>query len=403
VTPRSKPASCIGCACYSHGTDFSGIEGTGSNGVMFVAEASGEHEQRDQLPLRPFAPAGGVFQRSLSRMGLSREQFSITNVVRCRPRNNFLEKAPWEYSAIASCRPNLQTAIAERKPRCIVALGGVALRELTGMSGEKQGITYMTGYVLPDQISGGAIPVIGNLHPSFLRQGGIALFGQFSRVIRRAVAIAAGKDRAWQWNVDPDEVSTHGGLRYITRPTYEDARRLLRRIRERPEAVVVYDLETTESASLDEDAREGYSSTDIRLVQFSIEAGTGIAFPWDGEFREIARDILHTPNMKAGHNVWNFDNKVLRACGQREGIDLIPRGVVHDTLAMFHHWQPDLPAHLQFCAQYVQFPFPWKHLGGQNLAWYGCADVDATFRLFEFLVPAMKREGIWDDENVVAA
>ena len=29
---------------------------------------------------------------------------------------------------------------------------------------------------------------------------------------------------------------------------------------------------------------------------------------------------------------------------------------------MFHHWQPDLPAHLQFAASFIRFPFPWKHL-----------------------------------------
>jgi hypothetical protein len=63
---------------------------------------------------------------------------------------------------------------------------------------------------------------------------------------------------------------------------------------------------------------------------------------------------------------------------------------------MFHHWQPDLPAHLQFCAQFVQFPFPWKHLAATNLEFYGCVDVDATLRLYTFLRAQLERDGIWD-------
>jgi hypothetical protein len=91
------------------------------------------------------------------------------------------------------------------------------------------------------------------------------------------------------------------------------------------------------------------------------------------------------PNVKCGHNIWLFDNKVLRAVSDREGIDLAPRGTLHDTLQMFHHWQPDLPAHLQFAASFANFPFPWKHLAGTELELYGCVDVDATLRLYEML------------------
>ena len=63
---------------------------------------------------------------------------------------------------------------------------------------------------------------------------------------------------------------------------------------------------------------------------------------------------------------------------------------------MFHHWQPDLPAHLQFAAQFVQFPFPWKHLAATDLEFYGCVDVDATLRLYTFLRAALEKDGLWD-------
>lgn len=98
--------------------------------------------------------------------------------------------------------------------------------------------------------------------------------------------------------------------------------------------------------------------------------------------------------------MWLFDNKVLRAAGEREGLDLAPRGVIHDTLQMYHHWQPDLPAHLQFCAQFVSFPFPWKHLAATNIEFYGCCDVDSTLRLFTFLEAALRKEGAWGDSTL---
>src|ERR1700678_265416 len=167
MTTRTKPESCAGCQCAPHGTDFSAIEGTGSSGVMLVGEASGEMEARDGLPFRPYAPAGSLLERILRRMGLDRQAFSVTNILRCRPRNNWLEGAPWEYSAINSCRPNLDAAIAARRPRAIVALGGTGLRELTGLAGESLGISHLAGYVLPGPQG---IPVIGNFHPAFLRR-----------------------------------------------------------------------------------------------------------------------------------------------------------------------------------------------------------------------------------------
>lgn len=423
MTTRHKPESCQGCPIESHGTDFSAIEGTGANGVLLVGEASGEHEQRDQLPFRPFAPAGSLLERTLRRMGCDRQQFSVTNTIRCRPRNNWLEGSPHEHAAIAHCRPNLDAAIAARRPRCIVALGGTALRELTGEAGPQRGIGHLAGYVLPfarqthketfphgdlpwdasevRAAQPGAIPVIGNFHPAFLRRGKASLQGVFARILQRSLNIAAGRDHDYLWNVDPKEPSTHGKLlEYRTRPSLDDARSFLRQVRESSGAVVSYDIETSESSSLDEDAREGFMDTYIKLIQFSTGANSGIAFPWEGEYRTIASEILRTPNTKCGHNVWLFDNKVLRAAGEREGIDLIPRGVIHDTLQMFHHWQPDLPAHLQFCAQFVSFPFPWKHMASNDIEFYGCADVDATFRLYRMLAATLERDGIWGDATL---
>jgi uracil-DNA glycosylase family 4 len=373
------------------GTDFSQVEGTGALGVMIVAEASGEMEARDQLPLRPYAPAGSLLERTFRRMGHSRQQFSLTNTLRCRPRNNWLVGAPWEFSALNHCRPNLDAAIADRRPRAILALGDTALRELTGEAGETRGVSHLGGYVLRGPSD---IPVIPTWHPAFIRRGKAAYQGIFARNLQRAVNVAAGKDREWEW--DLEEAQRNGRIRYQVHPSLDEARSYERRVGDNAGLIVSYDIETFESASLDEDARDGFTDTRIRLIQFSVQGGEGIALPWEGDYREIAARLLRSPNVKCGHNLWLFDNRVLEACGAREGLDLRPRGPIHDTLAMFHHWQPDLPAHLQFAAQFVQFPFPWKHLAATDLEFYGCVDVDATLRLYEFLSAQLKRDGLWD-------
>lgn len=405
---RKKPQSCSGCAMEFHGHDFSQIEGTGSNGIMVIGEASGKEEARECLPFRPYAPSGGVLERAFRRMSLKRNQFSITNCGRCRPRKDWLSDSPWEYAALRHCRPNLIAAIAEFRPRVIWTLGNLAMREVTGYSGvarEMQSISHLTGYCLPTapDLSPVPIPVVPAFHTAYLRRGKMSHFGQLTRTLKRATNIAAGTDRDWLWGVVPEDPATHGGLRYEIHPSLDAAQAFAARVRDGIKSIVSYDIETQESASLDEDAREGFTDTRIQLVQFSIESGEGIAIPFDGAYRGIIGEILRGPNVKVGHNVWLFDNKVLRAAGEREGLDLIPRGTIHDTLAMFHHWQPDLPAHLQFAASFVSFPFPWKHLAATDLAFYGCCDADATLRLYTFLEAALRRDGIWDDgESAVA-
>ena len=436
---RSKPESCLGCVFHSHGSDFSEIEGTGANGILVVAEASGENEARDQLPLRPYAAAGGVHERILRRMGLSRQSFSTTNVLRCRPRNNWLEGNPHEFAAVTHCRPNLDRAIAERKPRVIVALGGIALRELSGLAGEGQGISHLAGYVVPlmrgrrqvrhecgdckaaGYLQSGCLlcggvgwweteepcadpmnptPVIGNYHPAFLRRGKASYQGLYARIIQRALNITAGKDRSYAWNVQPGDPSTWPGLDYLLHPSRDEAVAFLQYVRENPKLPVAEDIETFESLSLDEDAREQFQDTQIRLMQFAIRKPDGgvRAMALRPEMFDIARDLLHTENIKYGHN-WNlFDHKVIRAASRREGWEYKPVGPVFDTLDMFHHWQPELPAHLQAACSFVQFPFPWKHFAGTDTEFYGCVDVHADLLLGDMLVTTLKRDGLWGDD-----
>jgi uracil-DNA glycosylase family 4 len=449
-----KPASCLGCSILAHGADFSAPEGTGSIGVAIVGEASGEGEARELLPFRPYMPSGSLLERTIRRLGMSRDQFAISNACRCKPLGNLLEGMPYEFAALDHCRPNLLAFVSKFKPRVLVALGNIALRSCSGWHGEKKSVSHLRGYVLsalPDLCAAANNPdlaVVPSYHPAFLRRGAVFLSGVLARDIARAVNVAKGKDKSFI--LDPPEVpdarvaelyslapadepfeetrqrveeakKSHTsawmqqhGLKYILHPTMRELDDFCRDVKSRSDSwaalspdmreasplVLSTDLETRESSNLDEDAADGYTDTIIEQIQFSVEVARGIAFPWRDDFILAARWLLKLPLAKAMHHGWLFDMKVLRAVGQRSAGDanyFKPNGTVFDTLQEFHAFQPDLPANLQFAASFVQFPFPWKHLADSNLPFYGLCDTDATLRVHGMVRKTMEDRGIWYD------
>lgn len=154
-----------------------------------------------------------------------------------------------------------------------------------------------------------------------------------------------------------------------------------------PNGLLAYDIETVDSAYSDEDERDDDYSQ-ITQIQFSLRPHEGIAFPWKESFITIAKKLLALPIRKAGHNIWNFDNPRLLAAG------CVINGQSEDTMWLWHHMQPDLPAGLQFVASFFGMDFPWKHLADQDLAWYGCADVDAVQRIMATGRDALRQLGI---------
>src|SRR4030095_1456469 len=153
-----KPEACIGCALYGDGKGFVRTEGTGSLGVLIIGEAGGKSEKQQGLPFRPFAQAGSQLETIIKLAGFSRQQFGIGNIVNCQPPNDWLSGAPYEVAAIGHCQVHRDRFVANYRPKCILALGEIAFRTLTGLAGEKQTISHMRGYVL-DSTYG--IPLVG--------------------------------------------------------------------------------------------------------------------------------------------------------------------------------------------------------------------------------------------------
>lgn len=96
--------------------------------VMFVGEAPGEHEDAQGVPFT--GQAGKLLDHLLAKIGLDRKSCYITNLVKCRPRNN---QDPPEDQINQCARRWLDLEISMCNPQIIVALGRYSARYLLGI------------------------------------------------------------------------------------------------------------------------------------------------------------------------------------------------------------------------------------------------------------------------------
>lgn len=119
----------------------------------------GQNPGADEVGVgEPFVGSSGkVFDEALGRIaGLAREDAYITNVVKCHTQGN---RKPTQ-AEVDNCRDFLDLELKLVKPKVVVALGSLAFKALTGMSG----IMKHSGEVVvsPRYL----VPVVAMLHPS---------------------------------------------------------------------------------------------------------------------------------------------------------------------------------------------------------------------------------------------
>lgn len=143
--------------------------GPGNAELMLVGEALGKQEEERRLPF--VGPSGELVTDLLEVAGINRPQVYITNVVKIRPPQNQLEYLDLIHNPqtdkgykVEDFLPLLFNEINTLQPNCILAIGSLACKVLTG----KEGIKNWRGSILPCVGANTNIKTIPTIHPAAL-------------------------------------------------------------------------------------------------------------------------------------------------------------------------------------------------------------------------------------------
>lgn len=147
---------CSRCKLFKYRKNIVFGVGTPGARLMFIGEAPGKEEDVQGVPF--VGEAGMLLTRLIEKMGLSRDNVYIANIIKCRPPMN---RDP-EEDEIAACKTFLDRQIAIINPEIIITLGRIALQTL--MNTAKIKITALRGSFFEYD----GIPVMPTFHPAYL-------------------------------------------------------------------------------------------------------------------------------------------------------------------------------------------------------------------------------------------
>lgn len=128
--------NCNQCKLCSNRNHIVLGEGNRNADIMFIGEGPGADED---LQGKPFiGKAGQLMNKAFEALEIKREEVYITNIVKCRPPQN---RNPEKDEAIA-CMDYLRSQVMLIKPKVIILLGNVALKNILG---DEYGITKSRG------------------------------------------------------------------------------------------------------------------------------------------------------------------------------------------------------------------------------------------------------------------
>lgn len=127
---------CKRCKLCNNRTNI--VFGTGNKNadIMFIGEGPGADEDIQGIPF--VGKAGRLMNMAFEGIGIKREEVYIANIVKCRPPAN---RNP-EKDETEACMNYLRNQVMIVKPKIIVLLGSVALKNILG---EEYGITLSRG------------------------------------------------------------------------------------------------------------------------------------------------------------------------------------------------------------------------------------------------------------------
>jgi DNA polymerase len=153
---QKQALECHLCQLSKNRTNVVFGEGNTNAKIMFVGEAPGSNEDHTGKPF--VGRSGELLTKMIENVLLiQREDVYITNIVKCRPRDN-AEPTPTEAH---TCQPYLLKQIELIQPKFIVALGATAYHYL---SGDETNISKIRGTIHKQN----GYTLIPTYHPSYL-------------------------------------------------------------------------------------------------------------------------------------------------------------------------------------------------------------------------------------------
>lgn len=368
-----KPDFCKNCIGYKWSCqEYVPASGSGENGVLVVAEAAGEHETQEDMPL--VGKAGYFLFQNLARVGIERDGFRIHNVLSCRPPQNKLAKEPYEEAVIAYCSPLLDATIMDMRERCaksgktfvIVTLGRIAFKRIMGLT-EKSPILRQDYLCYPFWSDKYHAFVLASDHPSFLMRGNNHLVPVLQFVFKRALEIAENGlilDTP-EYLLDPEPSTFQQWVADYEHAWQEDQ-----------SIALSYDIETPYKQGMGEDelAKEDEEDYNIIRCSFAYVPNQAVSVPWRAEWIPYIEELFSSPGIKVGWNSANYDDPRIMAKMPIHGDRL-------DAMQMWHVLNSALDKSLgSVTPYYVYTTSLWKHLADAQPAFYNAKDADMALR-----------------------
>ncbi len=273
------PPNCGRCGLYrTCSSPRMPVTGEGRRGVLVVAEAPGEVEDRRGVQL--MGPAGEKMRERLDRIGVNLDRDCWkTNALACRPPDN-AKPTPRQ---VESCRPAVMRAIADLRPRVVLLCGEAAVESVVGAVWRKSGGIGAVGRWVGWQIPSGrwGAWVCPTWHPSYLlhdRSPVLELL--FDKHLSAAFGV---ESEPWPFG----QMKWENKVERVWEPGKAAA--VLDRMREKG-GTVAFDYETN---MLKPD------SPYARIASCAVcwEGKKTIAYPWVGEAIAATGRLLHDPNV----------------------------------------------------------------------------------------------------------
>lgn len=391
MLPRyAKPQACTGCSLETLGRGYAPGSGPLTSPFFFLGEALGGNEAIQGEPF--IGAAGGMLGRIFKRAGILREDVRITNCVMCQPPGDWLDGAPWEYTAREHCKgAYLDGQLAEwirSQPEdggtdpVLVALGGTAMETALGLRGKGVTVQNFHGTVHRDPTD--RYWVVPSYHPSFLQRGATNLLDvvRFDLSVAKRVAGRTFRRTPVSLLCDPPLEQFAAWARAYRAQADAD-----------PDGTwLAVDIETPDKAGgRDEGELTNLDrSFTITRVNFSCHPDEGLTAPYIGEYIYWINYVLASRGIKL---LWHYDYDLPRLVHNGSPVE----GRVWDLMWAWHKLQSDLPRGLGFVAPFYSDYGAWKHLATMpgREAEYAAADGLQTYRLGAGIVKDLVDLQLW--------